>query len=73
MNGLYFQSVIEDRQREVNKIVEYNQFHSHLKDSAASQRVSDKKGKNVLSLWLLVVAKRFKGVFATNNKGSVKV
>jgi hypothetical protein len=44
-----------------------------LRDSAANQRESDEKGKNVLSLWLLTVANRLKGVFEINNEGSVKV
>ena len=73
MNEFYIQSVIEDRKKEVSKIVVDNQIYSHLRGSAANQRESDEKGKNVLNLWLLTVAKRLKGVFATNNKGSVKV
>jgi hypothetical protein len=73
MNEHYIQSVIDDRKKEVSKIVEDNQIYSHLRDSATNQRESDEKGKNVLSLWLLRVAKRLKGVFTINNKGSVKV
>ena len=73
MNEHYFQSVIDDRKKEVSKIVEDNQIYSHLRGSATNQRESDEKGKNVLSSWLLRVAKRLKGVFTINNKGSVKV
>ncbi len=73
MNEHYIQSVIDDRKKEVSKIVEDNQIYSHLRGSAANQRESDEKGKNVLSLWLLTIAKRLKGVFAINNKGSVNV
>ena len=73
VNEFYIQSVIDDRKKEVSKIVEDNQIYSHLRGSAANQRESDEKGKNVLSLWLLTIAKRLKGVFAANNKGSVKV
>lgn len=73
INGLYFQSVIEDRKREVSKIGENNQLYRQLRDSTTSQRVSDEQGKNMLNLWLLMVAKRIKGVFAVNNKDSVKV
>ena len=73
MNEFYIQSVIEDRKKEVSKIVEDNQIYSHLRDSTTNQRESAEKGKNVLHLWLLRVAKRLKGVFTINNKGSVKV
>ncbi len=72
MNEFYIQSVIEDRKKEVSKIVEDNQIYSHLRDSTKDQRESAEQGKNVLSLWLLMVAKRLKGVFTINNKGSVK-
>ncbi len=73
MNEHYIQSVIDDRKKEVSKIVEDNQIYSHLRDSATSQRESAEQGQNGLSLWLLRVAKRFKGVFTINNKGGVKV
>jgi hypothetical protein len=73
VNEFYIQSVIDDRKKEVSKIVEDNQIYSHLRGSAANQRESDEKGKNVLSLWLLTVANRLKGVFEINNEGSVKV
>ncbi len=73
MNEFYIQSVIEDRKKEVSKIVEDNQIYIHLRDSAPNQRESAEKGKNVLNLWLLRVAKRLKGVFTINNKGGVKV
>ena len=43
------------------------------RDSATNQRESAEKGKNVLNLWLLRVAKRLKGVYKINNEGRVKV
>ncbi len=73
MNEHYIQSVIDDRKKEVSKIVEDNQIYSHLRDSARNQLESAEQGKNVLSLWLLRVAKRLKSVFTINNKGSIKV
>jgi hypothetical protein len=73
MNEHYIQSVIDDRKKEVSKIVADNQIYSNLRDSATSQRESAEQGQNGLSLWLLKVAKRFKGIFTINNKGSVKV
>jgi len=73
MDELYMQSVIQDRQKEVNKIVEYNRIHRHYRDSARSQVESAGQGKNVLSSWFWVVAKRLKGVLAINNKDGVKV
>jgi hypothetical protein len=73
VNEFYIQSVIDDRKKEVSKIVEDNQIYSHLRGSAANQRESAEQGKNVLSMGLLKVAKRLKGVFAIKNKGSVKV
>ncbi len=73
MNEHYIQSVIDDRKKEVYKIVEDNQIYSHLRDSKTNQSESAEQGQNGLSLWLLRVAKRLKGVFTINNKGSVKV
>jgi len=73
MNEYYLQSVIDDRKKEVDKIVEDNQIYKHLRDSTKDQRESAEQGKNVLSMWLLKVAKRFKGVFAIRNKGDVNV
>jgi hypothetical protein len=52
---------------------EWRPDSDRLRDLATRQRESAEEGKNVLSLWLLRVAKRLKGVFAINNKDSVKV
>ena len=73
MNEHYIQSVIDDRKKEVYKIVEDNQIYSHLRDSTTNQSESAEQGQNGLSWWLLRVAKRIKGVFSINNKGRVKV
>ena len=73
MNESYIRSVIKDREREVYKIVEDNRINNHYRDSASSQLESARQGKNVLSSWFLIVAKRLKGVFEISNKGDVKV
>ena len=73
MNESYIRSVIKDREKEVSNYVESNRINRHYRDSVRSQPESAEKGKNVLSLWLLMVAKRLKGTFATSNKGGVKV
>jgi len=73
MDELYMQSVIQDRQKEVNKIVEYNRIHRHYRDSARSQVDSAGRGKIVLSSWFVAVVRRLKGVLAVNNKDGVKV
>ena len=73
MNQLFYEAIVKEKEREIAKYVEYNRIKRLYRDSAANQRESDEKGKNMLSLWLLRVAKRLKGVFTINNKGSVKV
>ena len=73
MNQLFYEAIVKEKEREIAKYVEYNRIKKLYRDSAANQRESDEKGKNVLSLWLLRVAKRLKKVFEVNNEGSVKV
>ncbi len=73
MNQLFYEAIVKEKEREIAKYVEYNRIKKLYRDSAANQRESDEKGKNVLSLWLLKVAKRLKGVFTIRNKGDVKV
>lgn len=73
MDELYMQSVIQDRQKEVNKIVEDNRILRHYRDSVRRPVEHAGQGKNVLSSWFLAVAKRLKGVLANNNKDGVKV
>jgi len=73
MNEFFYQSSIEDRKKEVSKIVENNQIYKHLRNSPAGQKESAEQGKNVLSSWFLIVAKRLKGVVAINNKDGVKI
>jgi len=73
MNESYFQSVIDDREREVSKYVQYNQTHRNLGNSISSQRDSVEQGKNGLILRLLVVAKRLKSYFAITAEDHVKV
>ena len=73
MNGLYFESVIKDRQRDVSKYVEINRIHRQRQDSDASLREYTLQGESRLRLWMMRVGKRLKGVLAFNNKGSVKI
>ena len=73
MNGLYFESVIKDRQRDVSKYVEINRIHRQRRDSDTSLREYTLQGESRLRLWMMRVGKRLKGVLAFNNKGSVKV
>jgi hypothetical protein len=72
MNEYFYKSVIEDRQREVHKIVQDNQINRHYWDAASSQLESTGQVKNALGSWLLIVAKRIKSIFAIANKGSIK-
>jgi hypothetical protein len=44
MNEHYIQSVIDDRKKEVYKIVEDNQIYSHLRGSDTSQREFTQQG-----------------------------
>ena len=71
-NDSYIRTVIRDREREVEKYVEYNKIDRHYRESVASQGDSAEQGKNILSLWFLTVSKRLKGVLAINNKDSLK-
>ena len=73
MNGLYFESVIKDRQRDVSKYVEINRIHRQRRDSDTSLREYTLQGESRLRLWMMRVGKRLRGVLAFNNKGSVKV
>ena len=73
MNGIYFESVIKDRQRDVSKYVEINRIHRQRRDSDTSLREYTLQGESRLRLWMMRVGKRLKGVLAFNNKGSVKV
>jgi len=69
MNESYFQSVIEDRQREVSNVVKENQPHSHLQDSASKKPQS----KSILNLSVLLIGKRLEGIFTIYNKRSLIV
>ena len=71
-NDSYIRTVIRDREREVEKYVEYNKIDRHYRESAASQGDSTEQGKNILSLLFLTVTKRLKGVVAFNNRDSLK-
>ena len=73
MNGLYFESVIKDRQRDVSKYVEINRIHRQRRDSDTSLREFTQQGESKLRFWMMRAGKRLKGVLAFNNKGSVKV
>jgi len=73
MNGLYFQSVIEDRMRDVSKNVEVNRIYRQMRGSDTSQGEVTQQGESKLRFWMMRVGKRIKGVFEINNKGSVKV
>ena len=73
MNGLYFESVIKDRQRDVSKSVEINRIHRQRRDSDTSLREYTLQGESKLRFWMMRAGKRLKGVLAFNNKGSVKI
>ena len=72
MNESYFQSTIEDRKREVSKIVTDNQINKHLEDSTPNQRESNKHNKKTLVLWLMVVARWIKNVYTFPGEGNIK-
>jgi hypothetical protein len=72
MDESYFQSAIEDRKREVSKIVEDNQIYKHLEGSTADQRVTAKDRKNSMIFLLLMVAKWIKGVYSFTKEGDIK-
>jgi hypothetical protein len=66
MNENYIKSVINDREREIIKIVEDNRTKRDFKDSARTHLESGEQDKNVLIFWFLVFTKWFKSVFAVN-------
>ncbi len=72
MNQLFYEAILKEKEREVAKYVEYNRIKRLYRDSARSQPESTQKDKNVISSWLLMVAKRIKGVFEFNTKDCVK-
>ena len=72
MNESYFQSAIDDRKREVSKIVADNRIYNHLEDSNVDERNSAKNSKNTMILWLLMIVKWIKGVSAVTTEGSLK-
>lgn len=72
-NDLYIRTVIKDREREVSKYIVYNQIYSQYRDSSTSNGESVGESKNILSLWILMITKRLKGVVPINNKDGVKV
>ena len=73
MHESYFQSVIEDRQREVSNVVKDNQPHSHLQDSASNKPGSPAQSKSILNLSVLLIGKRLEGIFTIYNKRSLIV
>ena len=64
MDQLYLQSVIKDREREVEKHVEDNRIYRHFRDSIAERQDASEKGMNVLSLLWLTVINLLSGIFA---------
>ncbi len=64
MDQLYLQSVIKDREREVEKHVAENQIYRHFRESIAERQDSGEKGANVLSLLWLSVINLLSGIFA---------
>ena len=73
MNQLYIHSVIKIREWDKTNSVEYNRDHHNNKDLAKSQNESTGQSKHVLRLWFLMIAKRFKGIFALKTEDSLKV
>lgn len=49
MHQLYIQSVIDDREREVEKAMEINRFHRHNRGFVTSQQDAAEKGNNILT------------------------
>jgi hypothetical protein len=72
MNQSYYQSVIDDREREVVKNVEEKHIYRHFRESIAKRQDASEKGKNILSSWIWMIAKRLVGVFQVNDKSNVK-
>jgi len=64
MNGMYIQAVLKDREREIDKHVERNQFYKHNRVSVTSQQDAAEKSKNGLSLMWLSVINHLGGIFA---------
>jgi len=73
MNQSYFQSVINDREREVVKHVGDNRIYKHHKKSIEKRQGAAEKGMNGLSSWIWMIAKRLKGVFRISEESDVKV
>jgi len=69
MNESYFQSVIEDRHREVSNVVKDNQTPSHLKDVVSNKPQS----KSISNLPVLLIGKQLEGFFTIYNKHSLNV
>ena len=64
MDQLYIESVIKDRERQVEKHVEENRTYRHFRDSIAERQDASEKGMNVLSLLWLTVINFLSGIFA---------
>lgn len=72
MNELYMKSVIEDRQREVYKLVEQNRSNRYYGDGARNRQGFNWQWKNGLISWFKIVAKRFKSILSIPSKDRVK-
>lgn len=72
MNDFFYSSIIKDRQREVNKIVQENRINSHFRDSASNRLESSGQVNNLLDSWHKVVIKRFKSIFDVTHKENIK-
>ena len=64
MNGMYIQAVLKDREREIDKHVERNQFYKQNRVSVTSQQDAAEKSKSGLSLLWLSVINHLSGIFA---------
>ena len=64
MDGMYMQAVLKDRERDIDKHVERNQFYKHNRVSVTSQQDAAEKGKNGFSLLWLSVINHLSGIFA---------
>jgi len=73
MNQLYIHSIIKIREWDKTNSFEYNRADRNDKDTAKNQNESIGQDKPVLSLWLLKIAKRFKGIFALKAEDSLEV
>jgi len=72
MNQLFYEAILKEKEREVAKYVEYNRIKRLYRDSARSQPESTGQDKNVISSWLLRVAKRLKGVLLSTIRAASK-